>query len=189
MFDIAFSELLVIGVVALVVIGPERLPKVARTAGAWLGRLNRYVAQVKQDIDRDMQLEELRKLQAQMKETAQKYEVIAAETGQELKREVDQVERVMQAMAATDGGLAMQEYEKIKAEQTTESQTIEQASLAVETRQEGTPPPSTASAQTDDVPVEQTDTVSPENFRSDLNDEIAIDDMTPPEQKGTAKNA
>jgi len=119
MFDIAFSELLVIGVVALVVIGPERLPKVARTAGAWLGRLNRYVSQVKQDIDRDMQLEELRKLQQQMKDTAQKYEVIASETGQELKREVDQVERVMQAMAATDGGLAMQEYEKIKAEAST----------------------------------------------------------------------
>ncbi len=136
MFDIAFSELLVIGVVALVVIGPERLPKVARTAGAWLGRLNRYVSQVKQDIDRDMQLEELRKLQQQMKDTAQKYEVIASETGQELKREVDQVERVMQAMAATDGGLAMQEYEKIKAEAGAESAPVAPADPA-----EGAPEP------------------------------------------------
>jgi sec-independent protein translocase protein TatB len=116
MFDIAFTELLVIGIVALIVIGPERLPKVARTAGTWLGKLNRYVAQVKQDIDRDMQLEELRKLQAQMKASAQKYELMAEEASQKVRNEVGQVDKVMQAMAATDGGLALQEYEKIKAE-------------------------------------------------------------------------
>ncbi len=116
MFDIAFSELILIGIVALLVIGPERLPKVARTAGAWLGRLNRYVAQVKGDIDREMRLEELRKLQQEMKDTAQKYEIQVEEGGQALKKEVNQVERVMQAMAATDGGLALEEYEKVKAE-------------------------------------------------------------------------
>ena len=59
MFDIAFSELLIIAVVALVVLGPERLPKVARTAGHLLGRLQRYVNDVKADINREMQLEEL----------------------------------------------------------------------------------------------------------------------------------
>ena len=51
MFDIGFSELIVIGIVALVVIGPERLPKVARTAGLLLGRLQRYVNDVKADIN------------------------------------------------------------------------------------------------------------------------------------------
>jgi len=91
MFDIAFSELLLIGIVALIVIGPERLPKVARTAGTWLGKLNRYVAQVKQDIDRDMQLEELRKLQAEMKASAQKYELLAEEASQKLQQEASQV--------------------------------------------------------------------------------------------------
>ncbi len=123
MFDIAFSELLIIGVIALLVIGPERLPKVARTAGSWLGRLNRYVAQVKQDIDRDMQLEELRTLQAQMKETAQKYEILAQKVGddvqkagEEVQQEVSQMDKLMQAMAATDGGLSMKEYEKLKME-------------------------------------------------------------------------
>ena len=50
MFDIAFSELLIIGIVALVVIGPERLPKVARTVGHLLGRMQRYVSDVKSDI-------------------------------------------------------------------------------------------------------------------------------------------
>jgi sec-independent protein translocase protein TatB len=63
MFDVAFSELVVIGVVALVVIGPERLPKVARTAGILLGRLQRYVNDVKADINREIQLEELKKMQ------------------------------------------------------------------------------------------------------------------------------
>lgn len=63
MFDIAFSELVIIGLVALIVIGPERLPRVARTAGHLLGRLQRYVGDVKADINREMQLEELKKVQ------------------------------------------------------------------------------------------------------------------------------
>ena len=64
MFDIGFSEMLVIAVVALIVIGPERLPKVARTLGHLFGRMQRYVNDVKSDISREMELEELRKLQA-----------------------------------------------------------------------------------------------------------------------------
>jgi sec-independent protein translocase protein TatB len=67
MFDFSFSELMVIGVVALVVIGPERMPKVARTAGMLMGRMQRYVAGVKADINREMeefdQIKELKKLQ------------------------------------------------------------------------------------------------------------------------------
>ena len=74
MFDISFTELIVIAVVALVVIGPERLPKVARTAGHLLGRLQRYVSDVKSDIQREMQLEELKKLQAEVAESARKVE-------------------------------------------------------------------------------------------------------------------
>ena len=70
MFDIGFSELIVIGVVALVVIGPERLPRVARTLGHLIGRVQRYVNDVKADIDREMQLEELKNLQAQVRESA-----------------------------------------------------------------------------------------------------------------------
>jgi sec-independent protein translocase protein TatB len=63
MFDVGFSELIVIAVVALIVIGPERLPGVARTAGHLLGRLQRYVNDVKADINREMQLDELKKVQ------------------------------------------------------------------------------------------------------------------------------
>ncbi|MFA5081482.1 MAG: Sec-independent protein translocase protein TatB [Hydrogenophilaceae bacterium] len=130
MFDIAFSELLIIGVVALLVIGPERLPKVARTVGAWLGRLNRYVSDVKSDIDREMRLEELRKLQDEMKTSAQKYEIMANDAGQEIKREVDEVDKVVQAMSLTDGGLSAREHEKIKAEAEAAAQAAEMTGLA-----------------------------------------------------------
>lgn len=70
MFDIGFSELVLIAVVALIVIGPQRLPRVARTAGHLLGRMQRYVSDVKADIAREMELEELRKVQSSMEEAA-----------------------------------------------------------------------------------------------------------------------
>lgn len=74
MFDIGFSELMVIALVGLIVIGPERMPKVARTIGHLLGRLQRYVSDVKADINREMQLEELKKLQSQVAEQARDIE-------------------------------------------------------------------------------------------------------------------
>jgi len=74
MFDIGFSEMMVIAVVALIVIGPERLPKVARTIGHLVGRMNRYVSDVKADINREMELEELRKFKEQFQDTAQSVE-------------------------------------------------------------------------------------------------------------------
>jgi sec-independent protein translocase protein TatB len=74
MFDIGFSEMLVIAVVALIVIGPERLPKVARTLGHLFGRMQRYVNDVKSDISREMELDELRKLQATVEDAARAIE-------------------------------------------------------------------------------------------------------------------
>jgi sec-independent protein translocase protein TatB len=61
MFDIGFSEIVLIAVVALVVIGPERLPKVARTAGLLFGRFQRYVGSVRGDVERELQLEEFKR--------------------------------------------------------------------------------------------------------------------------------
>ena len=60
MFDVSFWELVVIGVVGLIVIGPERLPEVARTVGKYVGRMRRFVSKVKDDIDREIRQEELR---------------------------------------------------------------------------------------------------------------------------------
>jgi sec-independent protein translocase protein TatB len=74
MFDIGFSELLVIGVVALIVIGPEKLPRMARTVGVLAGRLQRYVADVKADINREIELEELRKMRDSMQQAASNFE-------------------------------------------------------------------------------------------------------------------
>lgn len=83
MFDVAFSELLVIAVVALLVIGPERLPKVARTLGALTGRMQRYVAQVKEEVNREVRFQELQQLQ-------QEIQAKANESKSGLQREMDQ---------------------------------------------------------------------------------------------------
>ena len=61
MFDVGFFELLIIGIIALLVVGPERLPKVARTAGAWVGRMRSFVGSVKRDIAQEIEAEELKK--------------------------------------------------------------------------------------------------------------------------------
>lgn len=71
MFDFSFGELALIGTVALVVLGPERLPKVARTVGEWVGKAQRYVSQVKSDINREIELAELKKLQEEARQAAQ----------------------------------------------------------------------------------------------------------------------
>lgn len=71
MFDIGFSELIVIGVVALIVIGPERLPKVARTAGHLYGRMQRYVSSVKSDISQEIELDELRRAGQQFRQSVE----------------------------------------------------------------------------------------------------------------------
>jgi sec-independent protein translocase protein TatB len=92
MFDIGFSELMVIAVVALIVIGPERLPKVARTVGLLFGRMQRYVNDVKSDISREMALDDLRKLQANIQDTANSLE-------QSMKQEVNSVESGLNKVA------------------------------------------------------------------------------------------
>lgn len=70
MFDIGFSEMLVIAVVALLVLGPERLPRVARTVGHLLGRAQRYVYQVKSDIHREMHVADLKRMQDEIEASA-----------------------------------------------------------------------------------------------------------------------
>ena len=97
MFDIAFSEVIVIAVVALIVIGPERLPKVARTMGHMFGRLQRYVAEVKADINREIELDELRKLQSQVQSAAHDFERSVTQTAQDVKVGVRAVESELNA--------------------------------------------------------------------------------------------
>lgn len=74
MFDISFSELMIIAVVTLLVVGPDKLPHLARTVGAFVGRLQRYVAQVKDEVNREVRFEELQNLQQEIKEGKRKVE-------------------------------------------------------------------------------------------------------------------
>lgn len=96
MFEISFSELVVIMVVALVVIGPERLPKVARTLGLLWGRAQRYVNGVKSDIERDMALEEFR----QLKEKVQAEAEAAQQSVKQLDQHLEQQARQLNAAVA-----------------------------------------------------------------------------------------
>jgi sec-independent protein translocase protein TatB len=100
MFDIGFSELLVIGIVALVVIGPERLPRVARTAGVLFGRLQRYVSQVKSDISREMEMADLDKVKTEFESAARSFksdvETHAAEAEREMREAQSSIERALE---------------------------------------------------------------------------------------------
>ena len=100
MFDIGFSELLVILVVALIVIGPERLPKVARTLGHLFGRMQRYVNDVKADITREMELEELRKLQSTVEDAARS---IQGSVNQEISETRGEFDKIAEAANPTPG--------------------------------------------------------------------------------------
>ena len=96
MFDIGFSELVVIGLVALIVIGPERLPRVARTLGHLMGRLQRYVADVKADINREIELEELNKMRESVQQAASGIE---SSVQAELNKTESELNRAVQAVA------------------------------------------------------------------------------------------
>jgi sec-independent protein translocase protein TatB len=102
MFDVGFSEIVVIAVVALIVIGPERLPKVARTLGHMFGRLQRYVNEVKADITREMELEELRKLQTQVQDAARDIEQSVSSAAREVEGGVRSVEAQLNAAEAAN---------------------------------------------------------------------------------------
>ena len=85
MFDVSFSELLVIAVVALLVIGPEKLPKVARTLGAFTGRMQRYMTQIKEEVNREMRFEELQKLQQEIQQSVESTQAGISEQVAEIK--------------------------------------------------------------------------------------------------------
>jgi sec-independent protein translocase protein TatB len=93
MFDVGFSEIVVIMLVALVVIGPTRLPDVARTMGQWWGRLQRYINRMKMDVTTSMELEELRQMERRIKAEADALERTVQQAGNDINREVQQLEK------------------------------------------------------------------------------------------------
>lgn len=96
MFDISFSELILIGVVALVVLGPERLPRVARTVGHMFGRAQRYMNEVKSDIQREIDLDEINSIKKQMEEASSSIKQSVHQFGNQIK---DPIEQARQAVS------------------------------------------------------------------------------------------
>jgi sec-independent protein translocase protein TatB len=97
MIDIGLTKIALIGVVALVVIGPEKLPRVARMAGSLFGRAQRYMNQVKSEVSREIELEELRKMQQEMRDAAS-----------EVQRDVEEAERTIHAAVNEAAEAAME---------------------------------------------------------------------------------
>lgn len=114
MFDIGFSELLVIGVVALVVLGPERLPRVARTAGHLFGRMQRYVAQVRSEINSEIELEELKRVHGDIRNTIHATEQELKKESQELETELTSDLDFASASEASQLELGLEETPKDK---------------------------------------------------------------------------
>ena len=100
MFELSFGKMMIIAVVALIVLGPEKLPKVARTLGHLLGRARGYANQVKQDIDREMQMDELRKLQEQAKDAARSFETAVNDAGRSVEQEASTASKAFNEMDA-----------------------------------------------------------------------------------------
>ena len=94
MFDVGFSELMVIGVVALMVIGPQKLPGVARTVGALLGRMQRYVNDVKADINREIELDELKKMHTSVQDAAKSIETSMTDTMSGFQAQADELNKI-----------------------------------------------------------------------------------------------
>jgi sec-independent protein translocase protein TatB len=149
MFDFGFLELITIGVVALIVIGPERLPKVARTAGHLYGRMQRYVSSVKSDISHEIQLDEMRRVgqdfKASVESAVSGAEQQATAVDDYLRDEAGSVKKVVAAMVATEGEhpVTAPAMKQIETEQTS------QQSLPLEeTDQNSVPPTPSAVVET-----------------------------------------
>jgi sec-independent protein translocase protein TatB len=139
MFDVSFTELLTIGVVALIVIGPERLPKVARTVGHLLGRAQRYVNDVKSDIQREIELDELRSLRKEMEDAARNFETTVKSNVNELQQGLQDVHNTVEGAArdlsATVSGAAA----SVTAAASADSAASAETAIAAATPQEPTP--------------------------------------------------
>ena len=104
MFDISFMEMLIVAIAALVVIGPERLPKVARQAGQWVTKMRRYVDDVKSDFNRQIELSELRDLKKDVEEAARSIEGSVGGAVNDMKSSFDEVQHSLGAPGGDEGG-------------------------------------------------------------------------------------
>ncbi|MES9906559.1 MAG: Sec-independent protein translocase protein TatB [Sedimenticola sp.] len=105
MFDIGFFELAIIGLVALLVVGPERLPKLAHTAGKWIGKGRSMISSVKAEIEKEIKTEELKEILEKQKKELNPLEEVIEETSsavRDLKNETDEAMRSGQKQHGTE---------------------------------------------------------------------------------------
>jgi sec-independent protein translocase protein TatB len=146
-FDVGFWELAIIAVIALLVIGPERLPKAARTVGLWVGRARRMVTDVKADIDREIResdLAELKKAGEELKNTKSAVESAGAQIIED--SELGELKKTREELKVAKG-----EFESVKEELKTAKSEVESVGRNLadsgsmnsvgESKESGTPPP------------------------------------------------
>ncbi len=109
MIDLGLSKLALIGVVALIVIGPEKLPKVARMAGTLYGRAQRYLHDIKTEVSREIELDELRNLHKEVQETAQS---IKDNVENSIARNLDDVEAAWRDLPSCDAPATVGDIER-----------------------------------------------------------------------------
>lgn len=147
MFDVSFSELMLIGVIALIVIGPERLPKVARTIGHLLGRAQRYVSDVKTDIKREMDLEELSSIKGQMEDAAKSVKDSMQQAGDTLRNPLEEAQKALKDASTSMGSL----IDEVKQEAATPATTA--AATPADTAAPAAPAADTATLPLPGMPV------------------------------------
>lgn len=140
MFDMAFSEMLIIAVIALLVIGPEKLPKVAKTVGHLLGKAQRYVSDVKSEINREMEIDELRKLQAEMQTAARKIEGDVQSTIRDTEADLNKSVKSIEDDIAELESSKLASSTATTAPQTTTQASIDKAEQSVPDQQVGPSP-------------------------------------------------
>ena len=98
MFDFGFWELVLIAVVALLVVGPERLPGLARQAGVWVGKARRFMSSVRSDIEREIQAEELKKVLNQQQSELKELKGMLMESQADVKSELEQADQLVKSI-------------------------------------------------------------------------------------------
>jgi sec-independent protein translocase protein TatB len=94
MFDLGFWEIVLVLVVALLVVGPERLPGLARQVGLWVGKAKRFVSSVRSDIERELEAEELKKILNKQQDQIQELKGMISETQAEVRSELTETEQL-----------------------------------------------------------------------------------------------
>ncbi|AHK78052.1 twin-arginine translocation proteinsubunit TatB [Ectothiorhodospira haloalkaliphila] len=98
MFDFGFWELIIIALVALLVVGPERLPKLAREIGRWVGKIKRFVSSVRSDIEQELRTDELKAMLQDQEKEINRLKTMMEDTEQDLRREVDKTQHKVKSM-------------------------------------------------------------------------------------------